>query len=197
MHTCECPGRAHSTAIRATLGCMDRDDDAHGKTHGRVRLAETGVGIGGTNPHLKHARWNGDSALFAAVRYYRCLPQRITRGSNGLRTVIHTPTARPPQNADDCEAKLKRLAERQEEAAPPHLHAARQCVRARHPTRICVRVVAFPTPGRREPDAARWTQRPGPHPCRDMCGTALRGACAPDIRRATELTHWPRLAASK
>lgn len=48
-------GRAHSTAMRAMLGCMDRDDDAHGKTHGRVRLAETGVGIGGTNPHLKHA----------------------------------------------------------------------------------------------------------------------------------------------
>ncbi len=25
-------------------------------------------------------RWNGDSTLFAAVRYYRCVPQRITRG---------------------------------------------------------------------------------------------------------------------
>ena len=75
-------------------------------------------------------RWNGDSTLFAAVRYYRCIPQRTTRGSNGLRTVIHTPTARPPPNADDCQANLKRLAERQEEAAPPHLHAARQCVRA-------------------------------------------------------------------
>ena len=75
-------------------------------------------------------RWNGDSTLFAAVRYYRCSPQRITRGSNGLRTVIHTPTACPPPNADDCQANLKRLAERQEEAAPPHLHAARQCVRA-------------------------------------------------------------------
>ena len=24
-------GRAHSTAMRAMLGCMDRDDDAHGK----------------------------------------------------------------------------------------------------------------------------------------------------------------------
>ena len=58
-------------------------------------------------------RWNGDSTLFAAVRYYRCIPQRITRGSNGLRTVIHTPTARPPPNADDCQASLKRLAERQ------------------------------------------------------------------------------------
>ena len=31
------------------------------------------------------------SALFAAVRYYRCSPQRITRGSNGLRTVIRRP----------------------------------------------------------------------------------------------------------
>ena len=58
-------------------------------------------------------RWNGDSTLFAAVRHYRCIPQRITRGSNGLRTVIHTPTARPPPNADDCQASLKRLAERQ------------------------------------------------------------------------------------
>ena len=48
-------GRAHCTAMRAMLGCLDRDDNAHGKTHGRVRLAETGVGIGGTNPHLKHA----------------------------------------------------------------------------------------------------------------------------------------------
>ena len=74
-------------------------------------------------------RWNGDSTLFAAVRYYRCIPQRITRGSNGLRTVIR----RPPVcllNAGVCPASLKRLAERQEEAAPPHLHAARQCVRA-------------------------------------------------------------------
>ena len=130
-----------------------------------------------------------------AVRYYRCLPQRTTRGSNGLRTVIHTPTARLPPNADDCQANLKRLARRTAKRKPRRpicTPPASACVRARHPTRarICVRVVAFVTPGRREPDAARWTHRAGSHPGRDMCGMALRGACAPDIRRGTEFTHW-------
>ena len=91
-------------------------------------------------------RWNGDSTLFAAVRYYRCIPQRITRGSNGLRTVIHTPTARLPPNADDCQANLKRLARRTAKRKPRRpicTPPASACVRARHPTRarICVRVV--------------------------------------------------------
>ena len=106
-----------------------------------------------------------------AVRYYRCLPQRTTRGSNGLRTVIHTPTARLPPNADDCQANLKRLARRTAKRKP------------RRP--ICT-----PPASACEPDAARWTHRAGSHPGRDMCGMALRGACAPDIRRGTEFTHW-------
>ena len=173
MHTCECPGRAHSTAIRATLGCMDRDDDAHGKTHGRVRLAETGVGIRGTNPHLKHARWNGDSALFAAVRSYRCSPQRITRGSNGLRTVIRRPPVQMPTSARQARSGSQ---SGKEEAAPPHLHAARQCVRARHPTRICVRVVdsdhALASRARRCPMDA--TRRPASLPRHVRDGTARR-----------------------
>ena len=75
-------------------------------------------------------RWNGDSTLFAAVRYYRCIPQRTTRGSNGLRTVIR----RPPVRLQKCgrlPGKLEAARKSgKEEAAPPHLHAARQCVRA-------------------------------------------------------------------
>ena len=87
-------------------------------------------------------RWNGDSTLFAAVRHYRCIPQRITRGSNGLRTVIHTPTARPPPNADDCQASLKRLAERQRgsRAAP---------FARRPPVRACATSDANLRPGSR------------------------------------------------
>jgi hypothetical protein len=132
MHTCECPGRAHSTAIRATLGCMDRDADAHGKTHGRVRLAETGVGIGGTNPHLKHALELRQYPL-CGREILVSPPERTTRGSNGLRTVIHTPTARPPpKNAGDCQASLKRLAER-------HRGSRAAPFARRPPVRACVR----------------------------------------------------------
>ncbi len=52
---------------------------------------------------------------------------------------------------------------------------ASACVRARQPTRarICVRVVAFVTPGRREPGAARWTHRAGSHPGR-LVSVSLR-----------------------
>ena len=47
MHTCEC--RASSRHRHAS-----DDIGLHG-AHGRVRLAETGVGIRGNEPHLKHA----------------------------------------------------------------------------------------------------------------------------------------------
>ena len=47
MHTCEC--RANSQHRHAS-----DDIGLHG-AHGRVRLAETGVGTRGTNPHPKHA----------------------------------------------------------------------------------------------------------------------------------------------
>jgi len=139
------------------------------------------------------------SALFAAVQYYRCSPQRITRGSNGLRTVIR----RPPVRLQKCgrlpgKLEAARRAAKRKPRRPICTPPASACVRARHPTRarICVRVVAFVTPGRREPDAARWTHRAGSHPGRDMCGMALRGACAPDIRHLAEITPGASTAAS-
>ena len=87
------------------------------------------------------------SALFAAVQYYRCSPQRITRGSNGLRTVIHTPTARPPpKNADECQASLKRLAER-------HRGSRAAPFARRPPVRACATSDANLRPGSRVPHA--------------------------------------------
>ena len=132
MHTSEClAGSQHRHA--------NDDIGLHG-AHGRVRLAETGVGIGGTNPHLEHALERRQYPLCG--REIPCLPQRITRGSNGLRTVIHTPTARPPPNADDCQASLKRLAERQRgsRAAP---------FARRPPVRACATSDANLRPGSR------------------------------------------------
>ena len=42
-------GRAHSTAMRAMLGCMDRDDDAHGKRTVECDWRRRGWGLGETN----------------------------------------------------------------------------------------------------------------------------------------------------
>jgi hypothetical protein len=42
-------GRAHSTAMRAKLGCMDRDDDAHGKRTVECDWRKRGLGLGETN----------------------------------------------------------------------------------------------------------------------------------------------------
>ena len=117
-------GRTHSTAMRAMiLACMERTVECDWR--------KRGWGLGEPT-HIRSMRWNGDSTLFAAVRYYRCIPQRTTRGSNGLRTVVHTPTARLPPKCRRLRGKLEaaRGQSGKEEAAPPHLHAARQCVRA-------------------------------------------------------------------
>jgi hypothetical protein len=118
------------------LACMERTVECDWR--------KWGWGLGEPT-HIRSRRWNGDSTLFAAVRYYRCIPQRTTRGSNGLRAVIR----RPPvcqSNADDCPANLKRLADRVAKRKPRRpicTPPASACVRARHPTRarICVRVV--------------------------------------------------------
>ena len=149
----------------------------------------------GEPTHICSMRWNGDSALFAAVRYYP--PTDYTRQQRSAYG--DTPTARLPPLPSTALALRERCR--------PDQPAAGQVFRPLSRWPAALQLAASPaassvhgsilTPGRREPDAARWTQRPGPHPCRDMCVTALRGACAPDTRRATEFTHWPRLAASK
>jgi hypothetical protein len=38
-------GQAYNNAMRADLGCMDFDDDAHGHSTAQVRLTETGEGM--------------------------------------------------------------------------------------------------------------------------------------------------------
>ena len=192
MHACEC--RANSQHRHAS-----DDIGLHG-AHGRVRLAETGVGTRGTNPHPKHALERRQYPLCGREILSVSPPTDYTRQQRSAYGHTHADRPSASKNADDCQASLKRLAERQRgsRAAP---------FARRPPVRACVRDIrrghesasgsSTPTtPGRREPDAARWTQRAGSHPCRGMCGMALRGACAPDIRRATEFTHWPRLAAA-
>ena len=46
-------GRAHSTAMRAMLGCMDRDDDAHGKRTVECDWRKRGWGLGETQKQGK------------------------------------------------------------------------------------------------------------------------------------------------
>ena len=56
-HTHACSGSQHRHASDVVLPGSRRRRAR--QTHGRVRLAETGVGIRGNETHLKHARWNG------------------------------------------------------------------------------------------------------------------------------------------
>ena len=83
MHTCEC--RASSQHRHAS-----DDIGLHG-AHGRVRLAETGVGIRGTNPHLKHA---------LERRQYPLCGCEIGVSPNGLHAAatvcVRSYTRRPP-----------------------------------------------------------------------------------------------------
>ena len=192
MHTCEClAGSQHRHA--------NDDIGLHG-AHGRVRLAETGVGIRGNKPHLKHALERRQYPLCGREILSVYPPTDYTRQQRSAYGHTHADRPSASKKCGRVPGKLEaaRRAAKRKPRRPICTPPASACVRARHPTRarICVRVVAFATPGRREPDAARWTQRAGSHPGRDMCGITLRGACAPDIRRGTEFTHWPRSAAS-
>ena len=196
MHTCEC--RASSQHRHASdVGLHGSRRRRARQTHGRVRLAETGVGIRGTNPHLKHALERRQYPLCGCEILSVYPPTDYTRQQRSAYG--DTPTARLPPLPSTALALRERCR--------PDQPAAGQVFRplSRWPAALQLAASpaassvhgSIPTPGRREPDAARWTQRAGSHPCRDMCGLAQRGACAPDIRRATEFTHWPRLAASK
>jgi hypothetical protein len=95
-HTHACSGSQHRHA--SDVGLPGSRRRRARQTHGRVRLAETGVGIRGNEPHLKHARWDGRTKV-PSLR----LCNTIVVAPNGLHAAAKqrsaygdTPTARPP-----------------------------------------------------------------------------------------------------
>ena len=113
------------------------------QTHGRVRLAENGGGGLGETNRIRSMRWNGDSSLFAAVRYYRCVPQR-TSGQSGKRKPRH----RVVDSDHALASRARRCpmdATRRPASRPRHVRdGTTRRMRARHPTRNRVYTLATP-----------------------------------------------------
>ena len=143
MHACEC--RASTQHRHASdVGLHGSRRRRARQTHGRVRLAETGAGTRGTNPHLKHALERRQYPLCGRELLSVYPPTDYTRQQRSAYG--HTHADRP--SASKCRrlpGKLEaaRRAAKRKPRRPICTPPASACVRARHPTRarICVRVV--------------------------------------------------------
>ena len=130
MHTCEC--RASSQHRHASdVGLHGSRRRRARQTHGRVRLAETGVGIRGNNPHLKHALERRQYPFCGCEILSVYPPTDYTRQQRSAYG--HTHADRP--SASKCRRLLGKL-----EAARRTARGSRAAPFARRPpVRACVR----------------------------------------------------------